>query len=42
VPQPPREGPVAEEIPLEFLHVDQWMAVVNKPAAANNQAVGNN
>jgi 23S rRNA pseudouridine1911/1915/1917 synthase len=32
VPQPPREGPVAEEIPLEFLHVDQWMAVVNKPA----------
>jgi 23S rRNA pseudouridine1911/1915/1917 synthase len=32
VPEPPRTGPVAEEIPLEFLHVDAWMAVVNKPA----------
>jgi 23S rRNA pseudouridine1911/1915/1917 synthase len=32
VPQPPREGPAAEEIPLDFLHVDAWMAVVNKPA----------
>jgi 23S rRNA pseudouridine1911/1915/1917 synthase len=32
VPQPPREGPAAEEIPLSFLHVDDWMAVVDKPA----------
>jgi len=32
VPQPPREGPAAEEIALDFLHVDAWMAVVNKPA----------
>jgi 23S rRNA pseudouridine1911/1915/1917 synthase len=32
VPQPPRAGPAAEEIPLEFLHVDEFIAVVNKPA----------
>ncbi|NCY03220.1 MAG: RluA family pseudouridine synthase [Planctomycetia bacterium] len=32
MPEPPRAGPVAEEIPLEFVHVDDWMAVVNKPA----------
>jgi 23S rRNA pseudouridine1911/1915/1917 synthase len=32
VPEPPRAGPAAEEIPLDFLHVDPWMAVVNKPA----------
>jgi 23S rRNA pseudouridine1911/1915/1917 synthase len=32
VPEPPRAGPVAEEIPLVFLHVDEAIAVVNKPA----------
>ncbi len=32
VPEPPRAGPEAEEIPLEFLHVDDAIAVVNKPA----------
>lgn len=32
VPEPPRAGPVAEEIPLDFLHVDPWIAAVNKPA----------
>ena len=32
VPEPPRTGPAAEEIPLDFLHVDVWLAVVNKPA----------
>jgi 23S rRNA pseudouridine1911/1915/1917 synthase len=32
VPEPPRAGPAAEEIPLDFLHVDPWMAAVNKPA----------
>jgi len=32
VPEPPRPGPAAEEIPLDFLHVDAWMAAVNKPA----------
>ena len=31
VPEPPRPGPVAEEIPLDFLHVDDWIAAVNKP-----------
>jgi 23S rRNA pseudouridine1911/1915/1917 synthase len=31
VPPPPREGPAAEEIPLVFLHVDAWMAAVDKP-----------
>ena len=31
VPAPPRAGPAAEEIPLEFLHLDEWMAAVNKP-----------
>jgi 23S rRNA pseudouridine1911/1915/1917 synthase len=33
VPAPPRAGPAAEEIPLDFLHLDEWIAVVNKPAA---------
>jgi 23S rRNA pseudouridine1911/1915/1917 synthase len=32
VPAAPRSGPEAEEIPLEFLHLDEWMAAVNKPA----------
>ena len=32
VPEPPRAGPEAEEIPLEFLHLDEWLAAVNKPA----------
>ena len=32
VPEPPRAGPEAEEIPLEFVYLDDWMAVVNKPA----------
>ncbi|MFM7207548.1 MAG: RluA family pseudouridine synthase [Planctomycetaceae bacterium] len=32
VPPPPRQGPDAEEIPLVFLHVDEWMAAVDKPA----------
>ena len=32
VPEPPRAGPAAEEIPLDFLHLDEVMAVVNKPA----------
>ena len=32
VPEPPRAGPAAEEIPLAFLHVDEAIAVVNKPA----------
>ena len=32
VPEPPRAGPEAEEIPLEFLHLDDWLAAVNKPA----------
>ena len=32
VPEPPRAGPAAEEIPLDFLHVDSSMAAVNKPA----------
>ena len=32
VPEPPRAGPAAEEIPLDFLHVDSCMAVVDKPA----------
>jgi 23S rRNA pseudouridine1911/1915/1917 synthase len=32
VPAPPRAGPAAEEIPLTFLHVDEALAVVDKPA----------
>jgi 23S rRNA pseudouridine1911/1915/1917 synthase len=32
VPKPPRQGPAPEEIPLEFLHRDEWLAVVDKPA----------
>lgn len=31
-PPPPRRGPDAEDIPLDFLHVDPFMAAVNKPA----------
>jgi 23S rRNA pseudouridine1911/1915/1917 synthase len=31
MPEPPRDGPQAEEIPLEFLHLDEVMAAVNKP-----------
>lgn len=32
VPDPPRGDPVAEEIPLVFLHVDDALAVIDKPA----------
>lgn len=32
IPEPPRTGPAAEEIPLEFLYLDEAIAVVNKPA----------
>ncbi|MFM8633236.1 MAG: RluA family pseudouridine synthase [Planctomycetia bacterium] len=32
VPAPPRDGPAAEEIPLDFIHIDEWLAAVNKPA----------
>jgi 23S rRNA pseudouridine1911/1915/1917 synthase len=32
VPEPPRAGPAAEEIPLDFLLLDDVMAAVNKPA----------
>jgi len=32
VPEPPRAGPEAEEIPLVFLHVDEALAAVDKPA----------
>lgn len=32
VPEPPRAGPEAEDIPLEFLFKDDWLAVINKPA----------
>lgn len=32
VPEPPRAGPDAEEIPLDFLHLDEWMAAIDKPA----------
>jgi 23S rRNA pseudouridine1911/1915/1917 synthase len=32
VPDPPRCGPIAEEIPLTFLHLDAWIAAVDKPA----------
>jgi len=31
VPAPPRAGPAAEEIPLAFLHIDEALAVVDKP-----------
>jgi 23S rRNA pseudouridine1911/1915/1917 synthase len=31
VPAAPRTGPAAEEIPLTFLHVDEALAVVDKP-----------
>jgi 23S rRNA pseudouridine1911/1915/1917 synthase len=32
MPAPPRDGPQAEEMPLEFLFLDDVMAAVNKPA----------
>jgi len=32
MPEPPRSGPDAEEIPLVFLHLDDSMAAVDKPA----------
>jgi 23S rRNA pseudouridine1911/1915/1917 synthase len=32
VPEPPRAGPGAEDIPLVFLHLDEWVAAVDKPA----------
>jgi 23S rRNA pseudouridine1911/1915/1917 synthase len=32
VPEPARTGPEAENIPLEFVHLDDWIAAVNKPA----------
>lgn len=31
-PQPPRPGPAAEDIPLDILHEDDHLAVINKPA----------
>jgi 23S rRNA pseudouridine1911/1915/1917 synthase len=31
MPEPPRAGPQAEEIPLDFLYLDDAMAAVNKP-----------
>lgn len=31
VPELPRQSPRAENIPLEVLYVDDWMAAVNKP-----------
>ena len=32
LPPPPSEGPEPENIPLEILHEDPWLVVVNKPA----------
>lgn len=32
VPQPPPRGPAAEEMPLDFVYVDEFMAVVDKPS----------
>jgi len=32
IPEPPRAGPEAEDIPLDFLHLDAAIAAVNKPA----------
>ena len=31
LPEIPREAPHAEEIPLEILYEDEWLAVINKP-----------
>ncbi|MFM7149649.1 MAG: pseudouridine synthase, partial [Gemmataceae bacterium] len=31
-PEPPRPGPAAEDIPLEILLQDDYLAVINKPA----------
>lgn len=33
LPEIPREAPQPEEIPLEILYEDQWLAVINKPPA---------
>lgn len=30
-PKPPHAEPIAENIPLEILYEDEWMAVINKP-----------
>lgn len=30
--EPPRPGPQAEDIPLEVIYEDDWLAVINKPA----------
>jgi 23S rRNA pseudouridine1911/1915/1917 synthase len=31
-PEPPRPGPAAEDIPLEILFEDEYLAIINKPA----------
>ncbi len=31
LPQPPPEGPLPEDIPLDVLYEDRWIIVVNKP-----------
>ena len=31
-PEPSHGGPIAENIPLEVLHEDDWLAAINKPA----------
>ncbi|MFO0878814.1 MAG: RluA family pseudouridine synthase [Gemmataceae bacterium] len=31
-PEPPRPGPAAEDIPLEILFEDDYLAIINKPA----------
>ncbi|MEX0710798.1 MAG: RluA family pseudouridine synthase [Pirellulales bacterium] len=31
LPELPRPGPVGEDIPLDILHEDDWLAAVNKP-----------
>ena len=41
LPQPPREGPRAENIPLDILYEDDWLVVVNKrPAMVVHPAKG--
>jgi 23S rRNA pseudouridine1911/1915/1917 synthase len=32
LPEPPRETPAAEDIPLDVLYEDEYLAVINKPA----------
>ena len=32
LPEPPREGPRPEDIPLDVLYEDAWLAIINKPA----------